>query len=212
MKPRTLLNLKGAGRPKLPPNKRKAIPHRLRSEIPTNKPVHVTIKIQKEIVYTLRNKIIFQKISRAIQRARQKGLRVIHFSIQRDHIHFLLEANDKIHLGKSMQAMMISLAKSLKNLSQTKLTKIFKDRYHVHILKTLSEIKNTKLYILGNAVKHGAIKDQFDTFSSVIKAPEIAWKFNFEKYFRDLLHFLDYQELIEGLVDEPLFYLVKKAI
>jgi REP element-mobilizing transposase RayT len=208
-KQRSLFNQKGAGRPKLPAHRRKSIAHRKREEIPGQKPLHVTIKINKQIVYTLRNKILFKKISRAIMRARAKGLRVIHFSVQRDHIHFLLEAKDKILLGKSMQAMMISLAKSLKFVSKTSLKKIFIDRYHVHILKTLTEIKNAKFYILGNALKHGAIKDQFDTFSSVIKAPEIAWKFNFEKYFKDLLHFLDYQELIDNLIDDPLFYLVK---
>jgi REP element-mobilizing transposase RayT len=207
---RSLFNQKGAGRPILPAHKRKSIAHRTREDIPSQSPVHVTIKINKQIVYTLRNKILFKKISRAIMKARARGLRVIHFSVQRDHIHFLLEAKDKILLGKSMQAMMISLAKSLKFASKTSLKKIFKDRYHVHILKTLTEIKNAKLYILGNALKHGAIKDQFDTFSSVIKAPEIAWKFNFEKYFHDLIHFLDYQELINNLVDDPVFYIVKK--
>jgi REP element-mobilizing transposase RayT len=207
----SLFNQKGAGRPKLPLHKRRSIAHRTRDEIPKQKPVHVTIKIRKEILATLRNKLVFKKIARAISKARQKDLRVIHFSVQRDHIHFLLEAHDKKHLGRAMQSLTISLAKSLKNLSGTKLKKIFKDRYHVHILRTFAEVKNTKLYILGNALKHGAIADHFDTFSSVIKATEIAWQFNFEKYFRDLLHFLDYQELIDGLVDDPRFYLARKA-
>jgi REP element-mobilizing transposase RayT len=211
-KQRTLFNQKGAGRPKLPAHKRKSIAHRKREDIPDQKPLHVTIKINKQIVYTLRNKILFKKISRAIVQARAKGLRVIHFSVQRDHIHFLLEAKDKVLLGKSMQAMMISLAKSLKFASKTSHKKIFIDRYHVHILKTLAEIRNAKLYILGNALKHGAIKAQFDPFSSVIKAPEITWKFNFKKYFKDLPHFLEYQELINSLVDAPQFYLVKKEV
>jgi REP element-mobilizing transposase RayT len=207
---RSLFNPKGAGRPKLPDHKKKSIPHRERAIIPRNTPVHVTIKINKHIVSTLRNKIIFKKISQAISKARNKGIRLIHFTIQRDHVHMLIETNDKKQLGRAMQAMGISLAKSLKNLTKKKL-RIFKDRYHVHILKTLKEVQNAKSYILGNALKHGVIKDKFDTFSSIVKVREIAWQFDFEKYFTDLIHFLDYENLIDDITDQAKFYLTTKS-
>jgi REP element-mobilizing transposase RayT len=207
----SLLNPKGAGRKPISAAKRKYIPHRHRSEIPSGKPVHVTIKLNHGVVGTLRNKILFKRIQRAITLARRKGIRLVHFTVQKDHIHLMIESENKIQLARSMQSLKISLAKSLLFLTQNKIAKVFKDRYHVHILKTLKEIKNTKLYILGNASKHGVIKDKFDTFSSVIKAPEIAWLFDFEKYFRDLIHFLDYEEMITSLVDLPKYYLCKKA-
>jgi REP element-mobilizing transposase RayT len=206
---KTLFNPKGAGRPKIPPNKKNYIPHRERETIPKKTPVHVTIKINKHIVHTLRNKIIFQKISRAITKARNKGIRLVHFTIQRDHVHMLIEAENKNQLGKAMQALGISFSKSLKSLTKTKL-KIFKDRYHVHILKTLKEVRNAKSYILGNAIKHGVIRDKFDTFSSIVKVNELAWQFDFEKYFTDLIHFLEYEDLITALVDTPEYYLCKR--
>jgi REP element-mobilizing transposase RayT len=211
LKQKNLFNPKGAGRKAIAPSKRKYIPHREREEIPRGKPVHVTIKLNSGVVNTLRNKILFKKIQRSITLARRKGIRLVHFTVQKDHIHLMIESENKIQLARSMQSLKISLAKSLLFLTQNKVAKVFKDRYHVHILKTLREIKNAKLYILGNAGKHGVIKDKFDTFSSVIKAPEIAWLFDFEKYFRDLIHFLDYQKVIDELVDDPQYYLTKKA-
>jgi REP element-mobilizing transposase RayT len=209
---KSLFNPKGAGRKLIPLHKRKYVPHREREEIPVGKPVHVTIKLNRNVVTTLRNKVLFKKILRAITLARKKGMRLIHFTVQKDHLHLLIESKDKKQLAKSMQSLKISLAKSLIYLKQNTRIKIFKERYHVHILKTLREIKNAKNYILGNAAKHGVIKDKFDTFSSVIKAPEIAWCFDFEKYFRDLIHFLDYEKIIDDLVTPPEFYLTKKGM
>jgi len=207
----TLFNLKGAGRPRLAIEKRRSIPHRTRESFKKGTPVHVTIKLKKNIVFTLRNKTIFQKIAKAVQKARLKKLRIIHFTVQKDHLHLLLEATDKIALGKSLQSLGISLSKSLTHLLKRS-GSVYKERYHVHILKSIREIKNAKLYILGNAVKHGVIKDKFDTFSSVIKEPKIAWQFDFEKYFSDLLHFLDYEKIISDLVDSPKFFLTKKGL
>jgi REP element-mobilizing transposase RayT len=209
MKQLKLFNKKNAGRPKIPLHKRGYVPHRKREKLPAKTPIHATIKIRSNIVQTLRNKIVFKKISKAILRARVQGLRIIHFTVQKDHLHLLIETHNNKELAKGMQALGISLAKSLKNLTKVK-GPIYKERYHLHILKTVQEIKNVKAYILGNAHKHGVIKDHFDTFSSVIKVPEIAWQFNFEKYFKDLVHFLDYEKIISDLIDPPKFYLTRK--
>jgi REP element-mobilizing transposase RayT len=209
---KTLFNPKGAGRPTLSEHKRKQVAHRKRPLLPKNTPVHVTIKIRPFLFQTLRRKIYFKKISRAISRARNKGLRIIHFTVQKDHLHFMIETKDNLQLAKGMQSLGISLSKSLKVHVGKHIKSIYKSRYHLHILNTIKEIKNAKYYILGNSIKHGVINNSFDSYSSVLKAPELIWKFDFEKYFHDLLHFLDYEELIFKLIDDPLFYKTKLAL
>jgi REP element-mobilizing transposase RayT len=209
---KTLFNPKGAGRPALLLTQKKQVAHRARPLLPKNTPVHVTIKIRPFLFQTLRKKVYFKKISRAISRARSKGLRIIHFTVQKDHLHFMIEAENNKQLAKGMQALGISLSKSLKGNIAKHIRSVYKSRYHLHILNTIREIKNTKLYILGNAIKHGVIKNTFDTYSSVLKAPELIWQFNFERYFRDLVHFLDYEELVFGLIDDPQFYKTKMGL
>ncbi len=85
----------------------------------------------------------------------------MHFSVQKDHLHLIAEADSKPALTRAMLKLAISLAKRLARLwskiTGSKIGRIFKERYHQHLLKTPQEVRNALLYVIQNAKKHGEI-------------------------------------------------------
>src|SRR6202161_591848 len=84
----------------------------------------------------------------------QLGLRIVHFSVQRTHIHLICEADDKASLARGMQSFKISAAKQL-NREPRRRGRVFADRYHVEILTTPMQSSHTISYVLNNWRKHG---------------------------------------------------------
>ncbi len=95
----------------------------------------------------------------------------MHFSVQRDHLHLIVEADSKPVLSNAMQKLAISLAKRLawlwSKLTESKIGRIFKERYHQHLLRTAQEVRNALVYVIQNAKKHGEIRaHERDFYSS----------------------------------------------
>ena len=81
------------------------------------------------------------------------GFRVVHFSVQQDHLHLIVEAADRRSLGRGMQGLTIRLARRLNRLLERK-GKLFTDRYHAEQLTTPSQVRNAIRYVLSNHRKH----------------------------------------------------------
>ena len=89
---------KGAGRP--PSGAAAGVSHLARSTLSRNHPVHVTLKISKGIP-TLRGSALFRNVRGALARGKEKaGFRLVHFSVQRDHLHLIVEASGRRALGR----------------------------------------------------------------------------------------------------------------
>jgi REP element-mobilizing transposase RayT len=196
----TVWNPKGAGRPKVLTKLELAsrIYHRSRPELLKAKPVHVTIKANKNIVPNLRSKVLYKEIRQSMKRARILGIRIIHFTVQRDHVHMMMEADNKQQLGESMRVLSISLSKRLSHVLKRKV-KALKSRYHLHILKSLQEIKNAKNYIVNNSIKHGT-SDADDFYSSEIKFST----------FRPNEKFLQFMDDLKSILSPPEFWCTKR--
>jgi hypothetical protein len=71
-----------------------------------------------------------------------------------------------------MQKLCISIARRLNLLwgeGKTWIGRIFKQRYHAHLLKTPTEVRNAIVYVLANAAKHAQIqRGHADPFSSAL--------------------------------------------
>lgn len=149
MKKKTLFNIKGAGRNAIHD---RGIRHIARDEVKSSTPLHLTIKVERSKA-GLKNKSIIKVLHSSIKKARLIGLRIIHYTLEFDHVHLLVEADNKAILGKGMQSFGISFSKGINKLKGLS-GRVFKTRYHFRKLKTPSEVKNVLNYILGNAVKH----------------------------------------------------------
>ncbi len=97
---------KGAGRK---PRGRPCVPHVTRPKIDPRYPVQVTIRARPGLP-SLRSPRLFGAIQRAIARASVDGFRVIHFSIQQDHGHFIVEGDKPRRARGGMHGLAIRLA------------------------------------------------------------------------------------------------------
>lgn len=156
-----LTNPKNAGRPAIFD---KGIRHTSREEIRGPRPLHLTIKL---IRVDIQNKSILKALRHAIIRARLQGLRIIHYSLEHDHIHLYAESSDNKILAKAMKALGVSLVKKINRHFKTK-GSCYKTRYHLRILRSASEVKNVINYILKNGIKHGRTRSIIDPYNSAI--------------------------------------------
>ena len=142
---------KNAGR--RPKGDRAGVSHLARPRLRRRMPVHVTLRVQRE-VYNLRSRRCFKRLEAAFFAGGNKfGLRLNQFSVQGNHIHLIVEADDHRALSLGMLGMEVRMARSLNRLMQRR-GKVFSDRYHARVLKTPSEVRRAINYVLGNFLKH----------------------------------------------------------
>ena len=125
---------RGAGRP--PKGNRAGSPHKAREFLHERYPVHVTLRVVPA-VGALRKRKAYRAVREAtLTAARREDFRIVHLSIQRTHIHLLVEAKNKDALAVGMQGFQISAAKHLNAaISKGKpgprrRGTVFPDRYH----------------------------------------------------------------------------------
>jgi REP element-mobilizing transposase RayT len=149
---------RGAGRP--PKGPRAGSPHKQRPFLHARHPVHVTLRAIGA-VGNLRRRCVYQAIREAtLTTARREDFRICHLSIQHNHVHLIVEANDKQALASGMQGFQISAAKHL-NAAISKgrpgprrRGSVFPDRYHAEIITSPTQARHAMNYVINNWRKH----------------------------------------------------------
>ncbi len=149
----------GAGRPRKDGQAGPGVPHLRRPPLDARKPVHVTLKVRRE-VWSLRRGRSVRALKRAFAGLKgahaQSGparLRVVHFSILSNHLHLIVEAGNRVALSRGLQSLEIRMARAL-NRSMERTGRVFADRFHAHILGTPTEVGRARRYVLENAAIH----------------------------------------------------------
>jgi hypothetical protein len=78
---------------------------------------------------------------------------VLHYSVQRDHVHLLVEADDPTHFERGVRGLAIRIAKAV-NRAIARRGRVWGDRYHTRLLRTPREVRNALVYVLNNFRKH----------------------------------------------------------
>src|SRR5437764_9054395 len=141
---------KGAGRK---PRGRPSMPHITRRKIDPRFPVQVTIRATPGLP-SLRSPRVFGALRRAIARASVDRVRVIHYSIQQDHGHFIVEGDETRRARGGMHGLAIRLALAVNRALGRRKGKVVGDRYHVRPLTTPRQIRASMVYVLLNFRKH----------------------------------------------------------
>jgi REP element-mobilizing transposase RayT len=142
---------KGAGRK--PRGPRPGVSHHGRPEVTRHTPVHVTARVLPH-VWNLRSGRSMRVLEAALDGAKSfRDFRVVHFSVQGNHIHLIVEADDNRALSEGMQGLSTRLAKNL-NRMMGRHGKVFADRFHAHVLTTPAEVRNALAYVLLNHRSH----------------------------------------------------------
>ena len=141
----------GAGRK--PDGVRARQPHTTRPALEPSHPVHVTLRVARS-VGRLRCKAIYQAIDAATRAVvTRDGFRVVHLSIQHDHLHLLVEARSAEVLSRGLRAFEISAARQINKVTARRGC-VFPDRYHARILTTPRAVRIALHYVLNNWRKH----------------------------------------------------------
>jgi REP element-mobilizing transposase RayT len=86
---------------------------------------------------------------------RRKGFRLVHYSLQGNHLHALVEASDREALGRGMKALGIRFAKAV-NRALRRRGSVVSERYHARVLRAPAQVRSAIRYVLLNARRHAA--------------------------------------------------------
>ena len=128
------------------------MPHVTRPKIDPRYPVQVTIRATPGLP-SLRSPRVFGALRRAIARASVDCFRVIHFSIQQDHGHFIVEGDEARRARGGVHGLAIRLALAVNRVLGRK-GRVVGDRYHARPLTTPRQMRTSMVYVLLNFRKH----------------------------------------------------------
>jgi REP element-mobilizing transposase RayT len=158
---------KGAGRKRL--GARANVPHRARPAHATRHPVLVTLRAGFR---PLRSQHVFPTVCLALAAATRgsASFRILHFSVQWDHLHLVVEASDERALSRGLQGLAIRVARSVNALVMRR-GRFWADRWHGRELTSPRQVRNALVYVLANFRKHAKRRDAagVDAFSSAVR-------------------------------------------
>jgi len=153
----------GAGRK--PGLERRLVRHRVREGHSPSHPLHVVLRSKFR---PLRSPFVFPMLRSALARATRArlGFRIVQFSVQKDHLHLIVEATDKRALSRGMQGLAIRVARALNRLVFRR-GKVWADRFFSRALTSPRAVRTALAYVLNNFRKHrvGAAS-RIDPYSS----------------------------------------------
>jgi REP element-mobilizing transposase RayT len=136
-------------------------------------PLHLVLRVRKDVP-RLRAKAVFAEIRAALEAsATMDGFRVVHFSVQGNHLHFVVEADSSRALTRGMRGLTIRVALAI-NRAVGRSGRVFADSYFARPLKTPAEVRRAVRYVLDNHMLHGGLDPQTDPFASSL-APPRTW-------------------------------------
>jgi putative transposase len=143
----------GAGR------KRKSslrlVSHKRRPQHAARFPLHVVLRARRDVP-GLRRGPMFASVRAALEQgAVRAGFRLVHFSVQGNHLHLVVEALDKTALSRGMQGLAVRIARAV-NRAADRTGRVFADHYFARELKTPAEVRRAVRYVLDNHSLHAA--------------------------------------------------------
>jgi REP element-mobilizing transposase RayT len=113
----------------------------------------VTLKVRSGLP-SLRADSLVRELERSFAAACERGsFRVAHYSIQADHVHLIVEGAGKHALACGMKSIAARVARAANRVFARR-GPVLADRYHLHILRTPSEVRRALAYVLLNARRH----------------------------------------------------------
>jgi REP element-mobilizing transposase RayT len=94
------------------------------------------------------------EVERSFSRACERGdFRLVHYSLQANHVHLIVEARDADSLGRGMKSLGSRLARAVNRVFGRK-GAVLLGRYHHVVLRTPTQVRNALRYVLLNSRRH----------------------------------------------------------
>jgi hypothetical protein len=101
----------------------------------------------------MRSLDVFAFLRRALAAAHKDAFRVLHFSVQSDHVHLIAEGDTHLALVRGVQGLAVRCAKAF-NRAVRRRGRVWGSRYHAHALRSPTEVRRGLVYVLLNFRKH----------------------------------------------------------
>ena len=102
----------------------------------------------------LRNRRMYEAIRKTLRHyLNRTGFRIVHISIQQNHLHLIVEADSALHLTRGMQSFAIRTARAI-NRAAKRTGKVFKFRYRAKQVRDYRYARNVLSYVLNNWRRH----------------------------------------------------------
>ena len=141
--------------------------HRGRAEFPESHPGLVTIRVRSDVP-SLRTVRLVREVEHSLRTiAKRRNFRVVHYSLQHNHVHLLIETESAVALGNGMKSLAARLARAVNRVFDRR-GAVLDGRYHHRALGTPREVRAALAYVLLNARKHagqGAPSTRVSAFS-----------------------------------------------
>ena len=150
---------RGSKRKKRPgpkPSLRPNVRHRERAVHKFWNPLHVTMRAVRGLP-SFRAEMLFAALERAVRRTRREDFRIVEFSVQNDHLHLIVEADDNGGLSRGMKSFSVRANRLLNAALGRGRGRVWGDRYHRRDLTNARQVRNAIVYCLSNYKKHQGI-------------------------------------------------------
>jgi hypothetical protein len=113
----------------------------------------VTLRVRRDVP-SLRSVAIVCAFRHALASGCERGdFRVIHYALQGDHAHVIVEARSKRALANGMNSIGARLARAVNRVTGRR-GPVLDGRYHGRVLGTPREVRRALAYVLLNARRH----------------------------------------------------------
>ncbi|MBK9072377.1 MAG: transposase [Myxococcales bacterium] len=155
---------RGGARPGSGPKPAKGLrptPHRARPVHNPAHPVHVTLRVDKNIP-SLRRDDMFALVRHSLAATNQsecprlgdRTFRIVEFSVQTNHIHLIVEAAEKRSLSSGITSFATRAARAINKALHRRGERVWSQRAHTRALTSPRDVRNALVYVIMNAAKH----------------------------------------------------------
>ena len=154
---------KRAGAGRKPKGRRAGAKHVARPQHRARHPVHVTTRVVSSVGCLRADDLYLALREATVVTARRDNFRIVHMSIQRDHLHLIVEADDEKALSNGVRGFSISAAKqvnrAISRRGVRRTGRVIADCFHAHPLTSPRAVRNVVAYVLNNWRHHGEDRD-----------------------------------------------------
>lgn len=118
--------------------------------------MHVTLRAIAGLV-SFRQQLTYAAFERAVRDTDREDFRIAEYSIQPDHVHLIVEADNKEALARGMKSFSVRANRLFNAVTGRRRGRVWGHRYHRVDLTTPRQVRNALVYCLNNGRKHGSM-------------------------------------------------------
>ena len=143
---------KGAGKKKK--RWREGAPHRRRITPRRWSPHHVTLSLKRDCPSLRTNPTFFFSLQVFQEEKKRSGFLLLAWTLQKNHLHLIVEAASPEALSRSIQGIQVRLARGWNRIWKRK-GRVFAGRFHSRMVRSLGDGRRVLAYVLKNHLRHG---------------------------------------------------------